>query len=190
MHDLRVSKNRIQAANARFAEMRKLFFSRTLPTRLKSLALRAYIYPTLTWASETWILATVARKKLQTWWNKRARICLGVTKKAHIPMDTIFERTGLEEIYEMLCRRRLKYLGHIVRYPVDRWVRKTVAAARPEKARNRGRPKSTWLNETVRTLRARNGALIDCYDKARWRDITKKNPKPKSQSPTVNQSGH
>jgi len=153
--------------------MRKLFHDRSLPARLKGLALRAYIYPTLTWASETWILATEARKKLQTWWNKKARICLGVTKKDHIRMDMIFERTGCEEIYEMLCRRRLKYLGHIVRYPVERWVRKAAATVRPKK-RPVGRPRSTWFNETTRTMQTRGGALVDCYDKKKWRDITKK----------------
>ena len=143
-------------------------------TRLKLKALRAFVFPVVAWGSETWTPSQGEDRALNTFWNKKLRQCLGITKFDHVETDAILEITGELPLSTRIRKLRLRYFGHVVRYPESRWVRmllratpSTTTTTRPKK----GRPKDTWIARSSTELLARSAKVEDCLERERWRNI-------------------
>ena len=99
------------------------------------------------------------------------------------------QTTLLSQKDEMLvCRRRMKYFGHIARYPAERWVRKLVAGEANQK-KSIGRPPHTWYNATINDIKDRGATIENSLDKAAWRKFTSKG-QPKNRKPAICQDAN
>lgn len=124
----------------------------------------------ITWACESWELRIADKNTLNTWWNRQLRRCLGVTKEDHILTDTIYKKLGTMALSEMVRLRKLRYLGHVVRYPHARWVRKSLTFAY-DSAQSAGR-KLTWVKDINQILHDIPIKLSDCLDKDLWNKVS------------------
>ncbi len=86
-------------------------------------------------------------------------------------LEGIFQMTDNEDIVEMISRKRLKYFGHIARYPAERWVRQLVAGEAIEK-KSIGRPAHTWYNATINDMKSRGASIKNVLNIGVWRKIT------------------
>lgn len=57
---------------------------------------------------------------LNAWYNKKLRIMANSTKKSHVKNIDLHQKMGTYPLPYILQKRRLKYIGHVVRYPDDR----------------------------------------------------------------------
>jgi len=73
-----------------------------------------------------------------TFWNHKLRICAGINKKMHIPMQKWRHRLKAFELAKRVAKRRMEYVGHVIRYPPERPVRQSLKLYEERKKREAG----------------------------------------------------
>ena len=121
-YDLAPVQHRLRKAHRRYCGMYQFFRGRA-PVRLKTVAFFACVYPVATWGAETWPDTAEVQDTLDIWFRNKLRRMLGVARLDHITNEDLYNRTISTPLPELVRERRLRYLGHIVRYPSQRWVR-------------------------------------------------------------------
>mmetsp|Transcript_24955 Transcript_24955/g.62763 ORF Transcript_24955/g.62763 Transcript_24955/m.62763 type:complete len:1031 (+) Transcript_24955:305-3397(+) len=174
-HEARDIENRITLAQKKYGELSGIFNNPRTPAKLKIKILKAFVLPVAVWGCESWSLVASERATLDTWWNKKLRHCLGVTKWDHIRTEEILQRTGQIPLPRLVEERRLRYYGHVVRYPQDRWVRKILGISGNGAARGRGALK-TWRTQVEHDLQRRGGERKDAEERGKWREVVKREP--------------
>eukprot|EP00392_Amoebophrya_sp_AT5.2_P019064 g19775.t1 len=114
-------ENRLKLAQMKSGELSGIFNNPRTPTNLKVKILKAFVLPVAIWGCEAWSLVGSERASLDTWWNKKLRHCLGVTKLDHVRTEEIHQRTGQNSLSRLVEERRLRYYGHVVRMKKRRW---------------------------------------------------------------------
>jgi len=161
-------QHRIIKANKRFSGMYRFFRSRA-PLRLKIGAFFAFVYPVATWGCEAWTVTEKTQALLDVWMRSKMRRMLGSSLFDRMTNEELHARTASIPLTDMIRERRLRYLGHIVRYPSDRWVRLVLNAE--FEGYNKGSQKKTWLKTIAADLKSLHASWEDCLDRNRWRDI-------------------
>ena len=114
-------KYRMDIAQAEFSALWRFWQDRRLPVSMKLRMYRLAVCTTFTHATESWELTETVRKKINGF-NSR---CLHViTGKPH-------RETATNPTYNLVLdirRRRLRYLGHLLRMDPSRLVRRTLLA--------------------------------------------------------------
>ena len=130
----------------------------------------AFVYPVATWGCGSWSYSVFELVLLQHWWRKKIRIILRKTKSDHMTIEEHHERSKIAKIEDLLEQRRLRYIGHVVRYPADRWVRRCLTAklAGADKKETR---RLTWVKGVRSALKRLNCNLSTCRDRDHWRDL-------------------
>jgi hypothetical protein len=162
-------KDKINEATKRSGAIKKVMNNKKMPVKLRFKTLMTFVYPVVSQGCETWALNEGQCKALNIWWHKRLRACLGVNVLMRIKIKRILQIFGTEELSTYLRKRRAGYLGHIVRYPEQRHVRKLIFATIDGK-RNKGR-RSSWNRSTQKMLRDTNATLDDSKESALWSKV-------------------
>jgi hypothetical protein len=125
---------------------------------------------------------------MNAFWNRKARWLLGTTVLERIPIPELLGRAHLKPLADHFEERRLRYYGHVARYPADRWIRSTLSIE-PE-AKRRGRPQETWLRQMETELAERGLTPEDCKNRELWKTVMKipKSHKKPNRSPPSTQS--
>ncbi|CAD7931346.1 unnamed protein product, partial [Amoebophrya sp. A25] len=164
-------RSRIERAQRKSGELSKVFAHRSISRELKLRILRVFVLPVALWGSEAWTLTSKTRAALDTWWRKKLRSCIGATKADHIRTVDLLERTGQEQLSSIVEQRRLRYIGHLVRYPATRWARIALAAEGEQAQgyrRGRGAPRATYKRQLEADLRARGAQLSNAENRDLW----------------------
>jgi hypothetical protein len=149
--------DKLRLGSWRFSQLRRLFFSKKLEPSVKYRLLVAFVYPAVSYSAESWNLKADQIRRLDAWWMQKIRICCGVTKFDHYRNEQLLMLAKAEKLSELIRRRRRRYLGHIIRYPEERWVRKMLTASVAHGPPPRGNTKTTWA-EFVRNEMHQLGA--------------------------------
>ena len=105
----------------------------------------AFVYPSITYACETWTMLAEDRRRLDVWWMKQVRQIYGVTLFDHVESDVILENLGASKLSDIIRRRRMNYFGHLYRYPDSRWAKYLMYAKKHDQV-NEGR-KLIWIKQ-------------------------------------------
>ena len=167
-YDLAPVQHRLKKAHKRYCGMYSFFSSRA-SVNLKVGAFFAFVYPVATWGSETWTDTAEVRGALDVWFRNKLRRMLGTTLLDHITNDELHSRTISTPLSELIRDRRLRYLGHIVRYPAHRWVRVVLNGEIGSFTGDSA--KKTWVKTLQADLRGLHAEYDHCLDRQRWRDI-------------------
>ena len=114
-------KYRMEIAQARFSSLFNIWDDHRLSTNMKVKLYRTSVCSTLTHACEAWVLNDNVKRMV----NGFNSTCLHtITKKCYreMAMNPPFN------LVLAIRRRRLRYLGHVLRMHEDRLVRRTLAA--------------------------------------------------------------
>jgi len=164
-------QHRIIKANKRFSGMYRFFRSRAA-LRLKCAAFFAFVYPVATWGCETWTVTEQTLSLLDVWMRSKMRRMLGATLFDHLNNEDLHKNTESIPLTEMIRERRLRYIGHIARYPEERWVRLVLnAKVEGYERKQRGAPKKTWLSTISADLKSLHASWEDCMDREHWKGV-------------------
>ena len=139
----------------------------------------SYVYPIATWACEVWPYPKNVKDRLHTWYNRKMRSVCRVTLWDRHRMADVRSWLGARDIHETMRDRRLRYQGHVARYPDDRYVKITTWGTneyRPT-AETYGSAKSLrrqWNED----LRSTGATLEDCQNREAWKEIIARPPLP------------
>ena len=113
--------HRMSIAQAEFSSLSRLWQDHRLPTSMKLRLYRTAVCFSLTHASEAWSLTEAIRKSINGF-NSR---CL------HVITGDSYSNTARNPPFDLVLairRRRLRFLGHVLRMNKDRLVRRTFEA--------------------------------------------------------------
>jgi len=162
-------RNRIKLANVAMRRIRKIIWHKGTPIGLKRKILMTFIYPTLTYGCDTWPLTKTGKgfQALKTFWHKQLRKCCGVTKRDRWRMEDIFKRTGAQRIEDLVRERRLRYLGHVMRYPQTRLTKQMVGAVADADSEAKG---LGWTRVMASELAHYRIKVKHLFDKDKYRE--------------------
>ena len=99
---------------------------------------------------------------------RKLRACPGVVKEDHIPNTEILSKLGESLLSEKIKKRRWGYLGHIIRYPESRWVRKMQGIQGQGKTKAGEGARATWAKEMEKERIRRRATFATARNKTRW----------------------
>lgn len=138
-------RTRIEIARSTFIKMKKLFTNRDISMGLRMRMLRCYVFSTLLYGVESWTLKKNHMDKLQAFemWCYRRMWRIPWTDK--ITNTEVLTKMQKEfEIINSIKKRKLQYLGHIMRGPKYALLQLIVQGKISGK-RNIGRRRISWL---------------------------------------------
>ena len=124
--------------------------------------IKTFVYPTVSYGCETWTLRESDKDRLNTWWMKLMRRIRGVTKCHRLRSAKILKDLNAKKLSDMVRERRMRYLGHVYRYPEQRWAKIALSATRPGQKKGR---KDNWTKQMIQELQSLNIKITDAEDK-------------------------
>ena len=87
---------------------------------------RSLVEAVLLYGAESWPILADDVSRLETFQMRQLRSILGVSRRLCLRNEDIREQCGVPSIEILLRRRRLTWLGHILRQPEERLIRKVL----------------------------------------------------------------
>ena len=173
-------EKRIASASKAFGALRQAVFKDAhLSVKTKRQVYKACVLSVLLYGSECWVPLRRHLKKLNAFHHRCVRTVLGITNQRQwqerISSATVREQWGdLETITTKLMRRRLEWLGHLVRMPDHRLPKICLFSWLPQTRPPRG-PRRRWRDLLKRDLKD-VGVADGCWygealDRKNWRGI-------------------
>ena len=178
--DADIDRRIAQASKAFGALKRSVLQDHDLTTHTKRLVYNACVLSVLLYGSESWIALRKHLKKLDTFHNRCIRITLGITRtqqwSQRLTSQEVRNRWGDSEmIATKVMRRRLEWLGHVVRMPDHRIPKQSFFGWLPQ-PRPRGGPTRRWRDNIRKDLKSIGVNEDEWYEdatlsRAGWRSI-------------------
>ena len=178
---------RQQLAGVAFHQLRhKVFDIRGITLKTKMKMYKAVVVPTLLYGgAESWAPTQAQLQSLDacntTWLRRMLHIRRGPHMMSNAQLHALTKQLPISDL---LCRHRLRWLGHAARMPDNSSVKRLLHATAPSPAidgevgqqlrRGMGGPRATWNRvalDNVRTHGIEHSWHTDCQDRDRWRRI-------------------
>jgi len=150
-------KERTAAGNRAYHVHKKLFTSKLISRNVILQLYNILIYPTVTYASETWVLKENMINNLMTFERK-------IMKKIYGPTRTEYGYWRIKTNQEIndtlqgqnkigfIKKQRLNWLGHVERMAEDNIVQR-IKRWKPMSKRPIGRPKTRWEDDVLKDIK-------------------------------------
>ena len=140
---------------------------------LKVRLYNALILPIAIYASETWTLLDVDKRKLEVFEMRCLRAILGVTILDRMRNDNIRKKLNIKHtITEAIKKKRLQWFGHVVRKSTEQ---SHVFAAYQNDfhhKRPKGRPPKRWVDQVRQDIGLpKLTAERIAMDRGKWKDV-------------------
>ena len=161
-------RRRIEIARSAMTNMQKLWKDRSLTRATKIRLVNTLIFPIFLYASETWVIRSADRKRIdafEMWvWRRMLRIPWTARRTN---ASVLAEINPPQRLSAVVYGRILKFFGHIARHDT---MERLVVQGRPEGKRQRGRSPTRWT-DAVTTLLGENfaAATRNAADRTTWR---------------------
>jgi hypothetical protein len=137
------------------------------------------IAPTVTYASETWVLKETIIQKLVVFERKILRTIFGPTKENQIwrvktneELDKLIKH---KNIITYIKAQRLSWFGHVQRVP-DIGTVKKIFSWKPLTKTSQGRPKYRWednIKQDICQMKIKNWTVC-VQDRGKWKEVVEK----------------
>ena len=142
---MREIRTRIEIARASFLKLRRFFVSRDICRELKMRMLRCYVFSTLLYGAEAWTLKKCHLKKLEAFEMWCYRRVWRISWMERVTNEEVLRRMRMNcKVVNTVKRRKLQYLGHIMRSPKYALLQLIVQGKISGK-RSVGRRRASWL---------------------------------------------
>nr|CAH7732086.1 unnamed protein product [Callosobruchus chinensis] len=96
---------------------RKFVTNRYLNFKLRYRLVKCYVWSVLLYGAEAWTLKAAAINRIETFEMWTLRRMLKISWTEHVKNDDVLRMAGLEdrELFEHIEKRKISYLGHIIR---------------------------------------------------------------------------
>ena len=172
---------RIEKAGNAFGSLRKCLFSSTqVSCKVKGVVYTSLILPILLYGAECWSLTEQLLHKLRSFHHRCLRAMCRVnriqTREHRITNIELLNRLSLVSVDSYICKRQLRWAGHVIRMPWSRLPRKMLSSWVRAK-RPRGAPRYTYGRSLYKTLRKAGVDVVQWHeianDRVKWRDLIK-----------------
>ena len=143
-----------------------IFKSKTISLKLKVRTFNIYVACIFLYNSETWGITKTMEESIDAFQRRLLRYAINVRWPNKISNKNLIETTNAEPWSQTIRRRRMKFLGHVMRLDENTPVRRAIDEAFKINKNKVGRPYHTWLHTIQNDLK-----LINI-------DITRNNPNP------------
>ena len=148
---------RIGKAATNFGKlMKRAWNNKMLTIKTKMHIYNACILSSLLYGSETWTTYSKQEKRLNTFHLRCLRKILGIKWQDKITNVEVLQQAGSMSISSILCKRRLRWLGHVHRMDDQRLPKQLLYSELTSGSRNRGRPKLRYKDTCKRDLKRCN----------------------------------
>ena len=91
-------------------------------------------------------------KGINAFQRRQVRYALSIYWPKKISNENLYKRSGVEPWSITILRRRLVWLGHLLRLPTETPARLALIEAVKKVKKPRGKPKTTWLSTVKKDL--------------------------------------
>ena len=124
----------------------------------------AYISSIFLYNSELWCYNKTLGSEIDAFHRRQLRYALGIYYPKKISSEYLYEITQAQPWSEVIKRRRLNWLGHLMRLPADTPARQALEEHLRQTKSKAGRPKTTWL-KTIQNDLEPLGIKLNLKDK-------------------------
>ena len=133
---------RIGKAATTFGKLNKRAWNNKMLTiNMKIKIYEACVLSTLLYGAETWTIYAHQEKRLEVFHFRCLRKILGITWEDKITNTEVLSRASIPSMAATLCKRRLRWLGHVKRMDDTRIPKQLLYGELAHGKRSRGRPK-------------------------------------------------
>ena len=125
--------------------MKEIYNSKHINDHLKIKTFNTYSASIFLYNSETWAIDKSIEDIVNKFQRKQIRHILKIYYPKIIRNEDIYNKYKIEPWNITIKRRRLKFIGHILRLNYQTPARKAITECFSEYKLKRGRPKTTWV---------------------------------------------
>ncbi len=164
-----------------YHQNRKILESNKISLKIRLRLFNCYVTSIFMYNVEIWSMNTTLQDRIDAFQRNLLRKMLKIKWPYNISNDQLYNRTEEEKWSDKIKKRRLSWLGHLLRLPPEAPAQKALSEALIPVRRPPGRPKTTWissinqdLQEIDPTLKLGQQKLQDlAEDRSRWRNTVK-----------------
>ncbi len=139
-----INRRKILTIDA-YKKLQNIFESRKVSIELKVRTFNAYLSSVFLYNSELWSLNKKLQQKVDAFQRSLLRRLLGYRWPKVITNKELYDRTKSTPWSEAIDKRRLNWLGHLMRLHPQTPVRQALAEALRHTKKPQGRPQTCWL---------------------------------------------
>ena len=171
-------KRRIAKASSTMSRLGKRVWSnKKVSKATKMKVYQACIISVLLYGSESWATHAYQENKLEAFHMRSLRRILDIKWQDRVTNTEVLEEAGTLSIHLQLCKRRLRWLGHVRRMKDGRIPRDLLYGELQEGGRKVGRPQLRFKDVIKRDFK-RTGIDLNTWegvaeDRDNWKDLVK-----------------
>ena len=145
---------RIGLASSAFGRLtHRVFLNRSLSLHTKKAVYQAVCLSILLFGCESWALYRHHFRKLESFHGTCIQKMLGIKWFHRVPRAESRKRINLPSLEEIILKRQLHWVGHVVRMPADRLPRQVLYGELKDGKRSAGGQKKRFKDNIKRTLK-------------------------------------
>ena len=139
-------------AIAALRTLQHIFKSRKNSTKIKLRTFHAYVASVFLYNSELWTITKKLESTIDTFQRRHLRNIIGIHWPKKISNKELYAKTKTEPWSTTIKRRRMNWLGHLMRLHPDTPARQSLTEYLRKVKRPKGRPQYTWMEQIRRDL--------------------------------------
>ena len=140
-----------------------IFNSKRIGLDLKIRTFNTFSASIFLYNSELWTLTETQENEIDSFHRRVLRKVINIRWPKIISNDDLYEKVGVEKWSVSIRRRRLNWLGHLMRLDERTPVRKALLESLSNVKRKVGRPQLTWIKVIEKDLALVGIDIIDVY---------------------------
>ena len=162
---------RMQKATGSFSKPRKVCLSTSIRKDTKIKIFNAGVKSVLLYGSETWLVTSEIRRKIQVFVNRSLRYILRIRWPNIISNKDLWRVSDQEDINLQIRKIKFRWIGHKLRKE-DGEISKAALLWKSQGSRKRGRPKNSWRRSVIKEVgRSWNELRFLAADRQKWKEL-------------------
>ena len=139
-------KRRKALAWTAFRKLERLWKSPSIPMFTKMKSFNTTCITVLLHGCESWVISKDMENKINSFGTSRYRMMLNITRIDRVPNASIYSLTESASLIERVRLQQLRFLGHVLRLPVNEPVRDFVMYVPTHERKKPGRQRTLFTN--------------------------------------------
>ena len=153
-----------------------IFKNKNVSIKTKHRIFSAYVESIFLYNSEIWTLTKKLEEEIDVFQRSLLQKLLNIHWPVKISNNKLYEKVKEEPWSAKIRKRRLSWLGHLLRLPSDAPAKEALEECQRAVRRPRGKPKATWMSlvkgELKRLLNLDFDAATEiAKDRNKWRSV-------------------
>ena len=167
-------KARLNKARCAFSRLKNIWKSKQYSLSTKVRIYNSNVKSVLLYGSECWRIDKRDINKVNAFHNSCLRRICNIFRHNKISNNDLYQKTGCTSMEQEIKKRRLRWLGHVLRMSPER-IPKVALRWTPAGKRKRGRPKTTWRKTVEHELKEMGlswgEAQATAKNRDKWKEV-------------------